>query len=260
MGQGTSVPGRRLTYHLHCHLEPAERKWRQLGIWKREIRGSPVFFERHNLDGKNVKTSLEDLQAFLRELHDEQAHDGCSYVEVRLSPRRFLIDGYHWQDILSPASRTVMSMTEPEVRLILLVNRDSPEDFVLEVESMIESGLPRAFVGIDLAGDELRFPDVGPFKRCFSKGAKSGLGVTVHAGEFGGEANVWAALDELGAQQIGHGIASASSRSLLRRLSVDHILMELSITSNLALGAVPSADAHPLPDLMNWGIPGVCQY
>jgi adenosine deaminase len=150
-----------------------------------------------------------------------------------------------------------MSMTEPEVRLILLVNRDSPEDFVLEVESTIESGLPPAFVGIDLAGDELRFPDVDPFKRCFSKGAKSGLGVTVHAGEFGGEANIWAALDELGAQRIGHGIASASSRSLLRRLSVDHILMELSITSNLALGAVPSADAHPLPDFMNWGIP-VC--
>lgn len=244
-----------MTYHLHCHLEPVERKWRQLGCWRKE-KGEPAsFFKRHSLAGNVTNMSLEDLQAFLYELQAEQATEGSSYVELRFSPRRFLINGYSWQEVLSTASNTVMAMRGPEVRLILLLNRDSPKSFVLEAETIIEAGLPPAFVGLDLAGDELRFPDITRFKRCFSIARRSGLCATIHAGEFGSEASIWEALDELGAKRIGHGIASIRSRSLLRRLCADKILLEVSITSNLATGAVSGASIHPLPTLFHSGIP-----
>jgi adenosine deaminase len=199
--------------------------------------------------------TLDDLRASLYEVHSEQATEGSSYVELRFSPRRFLVSGYSWQEVIGTVSNTVMAMREPEFRIILLLNRDSPESFVAETEAIIESGLPTTFVGLDLAGDEVRFPDVGRFKQCFSTAKKSGLCLTAHAGEFGSEASIWMALDELGAKRIGHGLASVRSHSLLRRLSTDEILMEVSVTSNLATGAIPEIGLHPLPKLLHSGIP-----
>jgi adenosine deaminase len=244
-----------MTYHLHCHLEPEERKRRQLGKWRIGNQDPVSFFERHSLTGSVAKLSLEDLKDFLLELHTEQAREGSQYVELRFSPRRFIVDGYAWQEILFTVNETVMAMREPEIRTILLLNRDSPESFVREAETIIESGMPPAFVGVDLAGDEIRFPGTSIFRKCFLTAKATGLGVTVHAGEFGGEESIWMALDELGAQRIGHGLASVRSRSLLRRLRTDNILVEVSITSNLATGAIADASRHPLPTLMNWGVP-----
>jgi adenosine deaminase len=83
----------------------------------------------------------------------------------------------------------------------------------------------------------------------------AGLGVTVHAGEFGDSGNVWRALDQLGANRIGHGVSVVGCRQLARRLQQDQVLIEVSVTSNVALGAVPAPGSHPLPWLLEQGIP-----
>src|ERR1035438_5393554 len=149
-----------MSTHLHCHLEPGERKWRQLGY-----RSSEGFFDRHNLLARDrPRVTMADLHSFLLELHSEQALEHFEHVEVRLSPRRFLLDGSDWSDILAVCNETVMRLCSPRMRLILLINRNSPAKFLIECEDFITDGLPEAFVGIDLAGNEAQYPDVGRFE------------------------------------------------------------------------------------------------
>jgi aminodeoxyfutalosine deaminase len=68
---------------------------------------------------------------------------------------------------------------------------------------------------------------------------------------------VWAAIDELGAKRIGHGIAAAADPRLLDRLREDGITLEICPSSNVATGVVPSLAAHPLPRLLAAGVPDV---
>jgi aminodeoxyfutalosine deaminase len=78
-----------------------------------------------------------------------------------------------------------------------------------------------------------------------------------HAGESVGPGEIWAALDELGAERIGHGIAAAGDPRLMERLRTDRITLEVCPSSNVATGVVPSLAEHPLPVLLDAGIPVV---
>jgi adenosine deaminase len=240
-----------LNAHLHCHLEPVERKWRQLGCWSPGSGGPTEFFERHSVSAlRRPRIDLDDLREFLLEVHSEQAREGFEYVELRIAPRRLLLDGCVWPDVLATCHETVIQLRAPEIRLILLINRDSSVEVVSECEELITRGLPGAFVGVDLAGDEVLYPDVTKFVGCFNAARDAGLGITVHAGEFGDERSVWTALEELGAERIAHGISTAGSRSLAARLERDNIPVEASLTSNLATGAITSIEMHPLAWLL----------
>jgi adenosine deaminase len=257
--------------HLHLHLEPNERKRRQLG-GPAVAYGSPArFFDAHRLDGAGrLRVSLDDLRYFLHDLHREQKSQGAGYVELRFSPRRFTAApaeadagaeasgaGTGIGAVVAYLSELAGAYTAPVIRLILLMNRDTPAAGIEEFESLIAAGLPDAIAGIDLAGDEIRFPDVGRFEQCFRLARSAGLGTTVHAGEFGGPEHIWTALDRLGAGRIGHGIAAAGCRSLADRLRRDQVLLEVSVSSNVGLGAVSDVAAHPLRWLAENGIP-VC--
>ena len=233
--------------HLHLHLEPNERKRRQSGRQKIRYASSADFFDEHDLSSPGrLPVTWDDLAGFLAELHGEQRAQGVDYAEVRLSPRRFLPRLGLLPELLAAASGAAVALADPVLRLILLINRDSPADLVDSCESAIADGLPTAFVGIDLAGDEIRFPEIGKFVRCFAAARSAGLGVTVHAGEFAGPRGIWEALDRLGANRIGHGVSAAGCIGLGRRLRRDDVMIEASITSNVALGAVRSAAEHPV--------------
>lgn len=78
-----------------------------------------------------------------------------------------------------------------------------------------------------------------------------------HAGESVGPDEVWAAVDDLGAERIGHGIAAVDDPRLLDRLRVDRITVEVCLSSNVGTGVVPALDAHPLPRLLAAGVPVV---
>jgi adenosine deaminase len=233
--------------HLHLHLEPNERKRRQLGIDRVAYSSAKDFFDEHKLDNTDrLAISLSDLPSFIHNLHGEQRAQDVKYVELRFSPRRFTNDGEQLSVLLPLVSGMALQYSEPVIRLILLINRDSPSDYIKMIEDALIDGLPMAFVGLDLAGDETRYPDVNEFERCFSLARSAGLGVTVHAGEFGGAEHIWMALDRLGANRIGHGTAAGGQRALAARLRNDGILVEVSLTSNLGLGAVKNPSVHPL--------------
>lgn len=244
--------------HLHLHLEPEERKRRFLGLPAAAYTSREEFFRSHDL-GRNDRLHVteEDLVTFLREVHKEQAGQGVEYVELRFSPRRFLAQGADWSGLLASVHSALRTLSKPSMRAILLVNRDSPEGFVAQCRDQIDAGLPWTFVGLDVAGDETRYPETPMLPELFTAARKAGLGVTVHAGEFGAIAEVWRAVDELGATRLGHAVAAATSSTLLARLARDRILVEVSVTSNLALGAVTGGAPHPVRRFVDARVP-VC--
>jgi adenosine deaminase len=242
--------------HLHLHLEPEERKRRRLGLSTGSFRSREAFFHAHDLRRSDRPTvDARDLAEFLREVQQEQARQGVDYVELRVSPRRFLSHGLSWSSFLSVTHSALRASHHPTVRAVLVVNRDSPAGFMAQCQDRISAGLPWTFVGLDLAGDEERFPHPPGLGGLFAATRQVGLGVSVHAGEFGTVTDVWRAIDDLGATRLGHAVAAGASTALLKRLARDEIMVEVSITSNRMLGAVPPDAPHPVRRFAHQGVP-----
>lgn len=125
------------------------------------------------------------------------------------------------------------------------------------VEETLEFAIdfrPEGTVALGLAGLELGYPRA-EFAPAFAKAREAGLHVVAHAGETTGPEEVRAALEVLGAERIGHGIASATDPKLLEHLANNRIPLELCPTSNVCTKAVGSLADHPLPQLLDAGVP-----
>jgi aminodeoxyfutalosine deaminase len=133
-------------------------------------------------------------------------------------------------------------------------------DALLGLEAMEETVAfaiehrPDGTVGVGLGGAEagVRRSDFAP---AFRTAREAGLHSDPHAGETAGPEEVWSAVRDLGAERVGHGIASAADPELMAYLAVHGITLEVCPTSNVCTGAVPALDRHPLPTLLAAGVP-----
>lgn len=76
---------------------------------------------------------------------------------------------------------------------------------------------------------------------------------TAHAGEALGPASVWAVIDELGVERIGHGVRACEDPDLVELLKERRLPLEVCVTSNVKTGVYPSAAAHPIRYLYEQG-------
>ena len=107
--------------------------------------------------------------------------------------------------------------------------------------------------GLDLAGDELNFP-AEQFSTLFAQARDVGWNITVHAGEAAGPESIWDAINLLGAQRIGHGVAAIRDNKLMDYLAKYHIGIEACPTSNFQTGTVENTAQHPLKTFLSRGI------
>jgi adenosine deaminase len=191
----------------------------------------------------------------------EDCHaEGTRQVELRFSPT-FVTEfsKLRWEDALGAFERGIQRgmARYPEIRagLICIASRDFGADEVLRTVEFYLAHKPR-FIGIDLAGNEIDYP-CRIFESAFKTLAAHDVRITVHAGEASGPENIWEAIELLGAQRIGHGIACVRDPVLMAYLKTNKICLEMCPTSNWLVNAVPSLEAHPLPMVLRAGIP-VC--
>jgi adenosine deaminase len=78
--------------------------------------------------------------------------------------------------------------------------------------------------------------------------------VAPHAGELAGPDSVRAAVEELGATRIAHGVRAVEDPRLLEDLASRNVTLDVCLTSNSALGVYPDVARHPLPDLLAAGV------
>ena len=264
---------------LHCHLELAFRKSTLRG-WALE-KGMDVAreedFDREFL----IKAPMDDLPTVLhkflntRDVIDTEAKveqltfEACEdmfllsnvrILELRYAPS-FLLDAHPAMDADRMLEAILRGMARAEaaypmvVGLIGLLQRiKSVEDNAFWCDWILER--KSHFVGMDLADDEVSYP-ASPFAPLFQKAKAQGLGITVHAGEPyvpGAAKNILVALDELGADRIGHGVQAIHDAEVVARLAKDGVPLELCPWSNVLTRAVPDLKSHPFKQLMDAGV------
>ncbi|HKY52878.1 MAG TPA: hypothetical protein VJM08_01175, partial [Anaerolineales bacterium] len=133
------------------------------------------------------------------------------------------------------------------------VNRHESADLAEQVAWLAFEHLKDGMVALDLAGNEAEFP-TEPFYGIFREAKQSGLHVTIHAGEWGPAKHVKEAIEDIGAERVGHGVRTLEDKRVVALARERGTAMEVCITSNYQSGVVQSLDTHPLMDMLNAGL------
>jgi aminodeoxyfutalosine deaminase len=122
----------------------------------------------------------------------------------------------------------------------------------------------KSIVAFGIGGDELSV-DTKEFRPVYEKAAGNGLHRLMHAGEVGGPEKIREALELLGIERVGHGIAAVHDEGLMDLLAERRIPLEICPAGNICTGALAKQlqqkdariEDHPLPKLLRHGIPVV---
>ncbi len=203
-------------------------------------------------------SSREAVERVAYEAVADAAADNVRYMELRFSPVALALNqGFDFEDVVDWVILAVNRAQQEhniQVRLLVLTNRHEPQYAARLAEIAIDrkdSGI----VGLDLAGDEINFPQLEPFEATFKKAKQAGLHITVHAAEAGPAANVREAIEKLGAERIGHGLRIRENIAVMDMVIREQIPLEMCPTSNLQTGAIPRLSQHPMFPFYQLGIP-----
>ena len=199
----------------------------------------------------------EALERIAAELVEDKAADGVRYVEIRWGPLLHTRRGLSLEDGLAAVVRgstAATSRTGTVVRLICTALRSHDPAGNVRLAEIAARFRDDGLTGWDLAGPEAAFPDPLLHARAFEAARAGGLRITVHAGEWGGPAQVRRAL-ALDPERIAHGPGAADDATLMAELRARALTLDLCPTSNVQAGFVASLAAHPLARLHRAGVP-----
>ena len=199
----------------------------------------------------------EAIEQIAADLVEDKAADRVRYAEVRWAPLLHVENGLTGRQVVEAAwrgSRVAAAGRDIEIRLIATLMRShAPERNLAFVRDMADHGVPDGLVAVDLAGREAAFPDIEPHRAAIEVAREIGLHVTVHAGEWGGAAQVRRAL-AVSPERIAHGPLAIEDDALVAELIARGVWLDLCPTSNVQAGIVPSVEAHPLRRLLHAGV------
>jgi len=203
-------------------------------------------------------SSRETVERMAYEAVADAAADNVRYLELRISPVALaLAQGFDFKDVVDwviLAANTAQEDHDIQVRLIITTNRHEPQ-YVAQLAEIAVERKDQGIVALDLAGDEMNFPDPGPFIEAFRWAREQGLHITVHAAEGGPPINAKEAVEKLGAERIGHGVRIREDLNIMDFVKREQITLEMCPTSNMHTALVPKLAQHPLYPFHKIGIP-----
>lgn len=211
-------------------------------------------FDQLYTAAKDLVRRPGDLVRLVAELAEDEVAAGSGWVEVTANPAL-----YHGRfgppaavlELLLDAGQSATARTGVGIGWVVSADRRHPAQApALALLAGRYAG--RGVVGFGLANDERANP-AAPFAEAFAIARAAGLPAVPHAGELCGPAAVAAAVDQLGATRLGHGVRAVEDPALLDRLAAAGTHFEVCPTSNLALGVCGAAGEHPLPQLLEAG-------
>ncbi len=203
----------------------------------------------------SLMQDAEALERVTAELVEDKAADNVRYLEIRWGPLLHVTRGLALADgieaVVRGAERAGRA-TGATVRLICTALRSHDPEANVELAETASRFVDRGLTGWDYAGQEARFPDPMVAARAFDAARAGGLRITLHAGEWGGAAQVRRAV-AMDPERIAHGPGAADDEALMAELRAREICLDLCPTSNAQGTIVPSVAAHPLARLHRAG-------
>lgn len=210
-----------------------------------------------------VMRDPSDFHAMALDLGRQLADDRVGYAEVSVSYAVLLVRGLDplpVQVALHEAAGEVAETWGVQMRWLPDAVRQLEQKWAWRAwEKAATAGRDLGVVGFGLGGDEAAGP-ARRFAKLFAEVKAEGFGVSIHAGEvpaLGARAlaSVREAIDDCGADRIGHGLAAAGDPGLLATLAARGIFVELCPGSNVVTGGVTSRSEFPLPAFLSAGVP-----
>ena len=263
---------------LHLHLEGTIRPGTAIELAARhgvELRREEVVARYHHTDFAGFIETFKWVTSFLREPEDyalitrrmceELVRQNVVYAEVTISTGVMLRRMQSVEANFAAIAEAAASVPYHRLRTAWIFDcvRQFGSDAAMEVARWAAKLQKNGVIAFGMGGDELAIPAVS-FRPTFAFARSEGLRLVCHAGEIGGPDSVRDAVEILGAERIGHGIAVMHDDALGESLATRHIVLENCIASNLCTGALakqlgkPSATAqdHPLRVFLdkNWPV------
>jgi len=203
---------------------------------------------------------LQDAEALERcagELVEDVASEGTRYAEIRWAPSLHTERGLDLRSGITAVlrgARQAATVAGVEVRMIAVALRTHAEATAVEVAEAAADSAAAGLSGFDLAGVERAAPDPRRFRAAFDVARQAGLGITCHAGEWGGARQVRAAL-AIEPWRIAHGAPAADDPELMADLVARGVTLDLCPSSSLQAGIGSDDATAPLPRLIRAGVP-----
>ncbi|MFC0202329.1 adenosine deaminase [Paracoccus rhizosphaerae] len=257
------------TIELHLHLEgaappkfirsiAAEKHADLSGVF--DARGNYAYgdfagFLRCYEAATSVLTTPRDYARLLAEVLERCAEEGVIYAELFVSPE-FCGGGdlSAWRDYLAAMEEVAGQAREAGIDsrgIVTPIRHFGPERARKSAICAAETA-GGWITGLGMGGAE-QVGHATDFAWSFDCAKEAGLGLTCHAGEWGGPDSIRAALD-LGCTRIGHGVRAIEDPALVRDLDDRGITLEVCPGSNIALGFYPDWPSHPIARLADAGV------
>lgn len=195
----------------------------------------------------------DDLFTVVEAFARDRAEQNIVYSELTFTALTLVKNGMEPRPMWDAISSGLRTTPEgARTGLIIDTIRDLGTEGAMEMVRLVEEA-DAPIVALGLTGVEGSVPE-RDFRLLRDAATRMGLGLAVHAGETGTPQNIEAAVDDLGADRIGHGVAIVKDESLVRRLASAGVPIEVCPSSNIALQLFPSLDDHPFPLMWDAGL------
>ena len=206
----------------------------------------------------------KDYALITRDLAEQLLSQRAVYAEVTISVGVMLLRKQSPQRNFE----AILTAAEPFATRGLRINwifdavRQFGPEAAMRVVEAARQCASKSIVAFGIGGDELSVP-TSELRPVYDQAGAQGLHRLIHAGEIGGPEKVREAVELLGAERIGHGIAAINDRALMDFLADRRIPLEICPASNICTGALARQlrrteariEDHPLPALFRHGIP-----
>ena len=207
----------------------------------------------------------EDFALLASDACEQLLEQNVVYAEITLSVGVMLIRGQNPQANFEAIHEATHPFEQRGLRLNWVfdaVRQFGPEAAMHVVEWAHRCTSPR-IVAFGVGGNELSVA-TKEFQCAYERAGAYGLHRLMHAGEVGGPDKIREAIELLGVERIGHGIAAFLDSALMDLLAEKRIPLEICPVSNLRTGALgkqihPRATLrdHPIVSLFRHGVPVV---
>ena len=203
----------------------------------------------------SVLQTPHDYARLLAEVLERSADEGVIYSEFFVSPEFCgRADLGAWQDYLAAMTEVARDARAQGIdsRFIITAIRHLGPERARATAICAAETAGNWVTGFGMGGAET-VGKATDYAWSFDCAREAGLGLTCHAGEWGGPDSIRQAL-RLGCTRIGHGVRAIEDAALVRDLAEKEVTLEVCLGSNVVLGVVPDLKSHPIARLADAGV------